>query len=154
MPGSVADRVAGFEYRSSAEGVPAGTLAEAVAALPAEVEVVVFRGPVDHGSTIDPTAAIGGLVERIGDRAQPGAQVAIPRVAAVDAVKRIEDGYVVEAVDRNTLNILRPPQVVDRRALAEALAPLDRDIPVAPAVVVAAAGGRIEIVAGPGSGAE
>jgi len=108
------------------------------------IAVIVFVAGSDRLD--DPAVA------RLVDELDSGAVAAIRRVPAVNAAKRVRDGMVVEAVDRSTLNLLRTPEVVDRRALEAALDGLrdlgdhDNTEVVHPTRLVAAAGGRVAVV--------
>lgn len=136
------------------DGVPIGAvrvepaeLTEVLSTLDPAVETLVFLTP----DAADHVNAAATQVERLvhGLRNAPGHVAAIRRVPAINAVKRVQDGMVVEAVDRETLNLLRPPEVVDRQTLATMLERLGsaagRD-PVNPTVLAASAGGRVLVV--------
>jgi 2-C-methyl-D-erythritol 4-phosphate cytidylyltransferase len=65
---------------------------------------------------------------------------------ATDAVKFVDDGLIVETVDRAALRLVRPPEVVRRSALVRAVAALDDEVMVNPSRVVAEAGGTVEAI--------
>ncbi len=143
----VAERVVGMAAADSATGtalVDRRRLAEALERFdrhhPA-IDVIVFLTADDDPA--DP--AIARLVEALD--AEHAA--AIRRVPAVNAAKRVRDGVVVEAVDRATLNLLRTPEIVDRRALVGALSALGthpEGDTVNPTRLVADAGGAVAVV--------
>ncbi|MEM9613610.1 MAG: 2-C-methyl-D-erythritol 4-phosphate cytidylyltransferase [Actinomycetota bacterium] len=144
--GSVAHcHVAETDTAATTIWLSAGTLRRELAALGPGVTTVVFhRG--------EPAAA-----PPTGDRAEPGADpgdVAPPDGADAtafyrapsSALKWTESGVIVRSVDRTLLRALCGPEVVDRQALAAALAAADPDAVVNPASAVAAAGGRVLVV--------
>ena len=126
-------------------------LIEVLATIDAGADVVVFLTDEarDDPATVARVIGLVGALRAAPDR--PAA--ATRRVPAVHAVKRVRDGVVVESVDRSTLNLLRSPEVIDRRALEEALGQLGsgaEPVPDAnvinPTELVAAAGGEVLVV--------
>ncbi len=133
--------------------VDVATLSEVLSTIDPSVETLVFHTAdevADESEVADLGEAVDGVIRSLVDRlsAEPDHVAAIRRVPAVNATKRVHDGVVVEAVDRETLNLLRPPEAVDRRALDAALARLDASGPptVNPTMLAAADGGKVLIV--------
>ena len=135
---------------TGAIAVDAVELVDLLATIDPAVGMLVFREADDAATEATGAAArtrIVHLVERL--RAEPEHVAAIRRVPAVNAIKRVHDGVVAEAVDRETLNLLRPPEVVNRQALDAALSRLGAvadDPPVNPTVLVSSVGGSVLVV--------
>ncbi len=127
--------------------VDPAVLAELLATIDAGIETLVFLTVEDADHVDAATARVVRLVA--GLRNTPGHVAAIRRVPAVNAAKRVADGVVVEAVDRETLNLLRPPEVVDRQTLETMLERLGSnrgDDLINPTVLAASEGGRVLVV--------
>lgn len=144
------DKVSVPSTPSDAVLVDAMVLAEFLPTIDPAIETLVFL-TADDAAQIDGTAAVR-IVRLVNElRNAPDHVAAIRRVPAVNAVKRVSDGLVVEAVDRETLNLLRPPEVVDRHTLEtklERLGPEPADEPVNPTILAAADGGKVLVVEG------
>lgn len=132
---------------TGATAVEAVELVDLLATIDPAVGMLVFCRADEAATEATARTLIAYLVERL--RAAPDYVAAIRRVPAVNAIKRVHDGVVAEAVDRETLNLLRPPEVVNRQALDAALSRLG-SVPdgfaVNPTVLVASAGGPVLVV--------
>jgi len=146
--GLVCDTVAGGEPPpTDAVLVDRAALIELLPTIGSAIETFVFLRSVDAASLdTGAMARISLLVDQL--RNAPDHVAAIRRVRAVNATKRVHDGVVVGAVDRETLNLLRPPEVVSRRALETALERLgpSHDAVVNPTVLAASDGGKVLVV--------
>ena len=150
-PGAVALVCEGSE-RGSVR-VDIATLAELLPTLDPTVEILVFLTESGSDTAAPPARdVIDQIAVLVRSLTAAAAAAAIRRVPAVNAAKRVRDGVVVAAVDRETLNILQPPEVVDRRALEAALEELEQlgrlsePSAVSPAVIVGSSGGEILVV--------
>lgn len=77
-----------------------------------------------------------------------GVDARFSTIPATDAVKRVRaDGVIVETVDRASLRLVRPPEVVRRSVLLEAIAGRSDDEVVNPSRAVADGGGGLSPVA-------
>lgn len=124
--------------------LPAGELLTALDSLPASVRVVIFVDELGHGTDL---ALDGPVVRALADAVDDGVvHAAIRPVPATDAVKRVDDGWVVESVDRETLNPVLAPEVVARDRLRRALAGVDADRDVNPTERIARSGGTVRVV--------
>lgn len=154
--GLVSETAATADAAADAEDpTPAGAvqvepsvLADLLAMIDPTVDTLVFLTAED-AAQLDgaATTRIVRLVERLRNAAEHVA--AIRRVPAINAAKRVVGGVVVEAVDRETLNLLRTPEVVDRRTLEKALNDFDEAPPratVNPTILAASGGGRVLVV--------
>jgi|SRR5437588_8501126 len=117
----------------------AGSVRAGLAAVPHEAEVVVVH------DAARPLASVA-LFERVVDAVRAGADGAVPGVQVADTVKVVEDGQVVETLDRARLVAVQTPQAfaagVLRRAHEQAGEGTDC------AALVEAAGGRVVVVPG------
>lgn len=132
---------------TSAVRVDPAVLVEVLATLDPAVETLVFLTDDDAVHSDAATARIRRLVA--GLRNESGHVAAIRRVPAVNAAKRVSAGVVVEAVDRESLNLLRPPEVVDRQSLETMLERLNVNRalgPVNPTILAASDGGKVLVV--------
>ncbi len=95
------------------------SLTRALAALPAEVDVVLVL-------TGDRRSADPGAVPDIVSAVRAGAQAVVPVVPLADTVKQVSDtGELLSTVDRSVLRVVQTPQGFDREALARAVAGVD-----------------------------
>lgn len=136
------------ETPSGAVRIDPVVLVELIPTIDPAIETLVFL-TAEGAEHVDAaaTAQIVRLVD--GLRNTPGHVAAIRRVPAVNAAKRVSHGVVVEAVDRETLNLLRPPEVVNRQSLVmmlERLGPNPGAEPVNPTILAASDGGRVLVV--------
>jgi len=73
-----------------------------------------------------------------------GAECGLVRsVAATEAVKRLEGGVVAEGIDRSLLFSPRPPEILRRACLDNAVMALTDEQWVSPSALVLAHGGQI-----------
>ena len=125
--------VAGGETRSD-------SVRRALAALPADVAVVVVH---DAARPLATPALFSAVVDAVS---VPGVDGAVPGVPLTDTIKRVQDGRVVDTLDRAELVAVQTPQafraVTLRRAHARNLDATDD------AALVEAIGGRVVVVAG------
>lgn len=121
--------VAGGATRS--ESVRAG-----VAAVPADAEVIVVHDAARP-------AASPALFDAVVAAVRAGADAAVPGLPVVDTVKRVDDGVVVETLDRSTLVAVQTPQAFRAAVLRAARGEATDD-----AALVEAAGGRVVVVPG------
>ena len=135
------------EEVSSSLRLPVGDLAAALAALGTDVAVVAVM------FASEATQRLGEVTEPVSYQAMveafdpAAAQALVAHVPATESVKRVLDSRMVESVDRATLVRVRAPEVLDRAALAAALAHQDAETLVDPAALVAASGGTVALYA-------
>lgn len=134
------DRVAA-EGEGAVAGGPtrSASVRAGLAAVPGGVEVVVVH------DAARPLAGVG-LFRRVVEAVRAGADAAVPGVPVTDTVKVVEDGRVVETVDRSRLVAVQTPQAFR----AEVLRRAHRAEPEATddAGLVEAAGGLVVVVDG------
>jgi 2-C-methyl-D-erythritol 4-phosphate cytidylyltransferase len=126
-----ADRVeqAGRLFDPPVSVVPGGaarqdSVASALAALPAEVDVVLVH---DAARPLVPVAVVDAVAEAV----LAGAAAAVPVLPVVDTLKRVDAaGLVTETVAREPLRVVQTPQGFRREVLSRAHAAAD---PAAPA---------------------
>jgi 2-C-methyl-D-erythritol 4-phosphate cytidylyltransferase len=108
-------------------------------AVPAEAAIVVVHDAARPLAT-------PALYERVIGAVRSGADGAIPGVAVVDTIKRVDDGLVAETVDRSALVAVQTPQAFSARTLraahASGLEATDD------AGLLEAMGGRVAVVEG------
>jgi 2-C-methyl-D-erythritol 4-phosphate cytidylyltransferase len=129
---SVPGAVAGGATRS-------GSVRAGLAGVPLDAEIVVVHDAARPLAGVD-------IFRRAVAAVRAGADAAIPGVPVTDTVKRVEDGRVVETVDRTRLVAVQTPQAfragVLRRAHAGAPEATDD------AALVEALGGTVVVVDG------
>ena len=101
--------------------------------------VVFFDDAVPDGALV---ALIDDMVEAFTESTDAAMAVGLP---FTEAVKWVDDGFVVGEVDRTRLVTVACPEVVDRDALEAALATLGDEMWVSPTSLVVAAGGSLRI---------
>lgn len=112
------------------------TLISRVASTLASTDVVVF---IDEPL---PDAATVHVIESMLD--EFGSECGLVRsVAATEAVKRLEGGVVAEGIDRSSLFSPRPPEIIRRACLDNAVMSLTDEQWVSPSALVLSHGGRI-----------
>src|SRR3954471_3666862 len=124
--------VAGAETR-------AGSVRAGLAAVPHEAEVVVVH------DAARPLASVG-LFERVVEAVRAGADGAVPGVPVTDTVKVVDDGRVVETLDRVRLVAVQTPQAFAAAVLRRAHEDTGEGTDCA--ALVEAAGGHVVVVAG------
>jgi 2-C-methyl-D-erythritol 4-phosphate cytidylyltransferase len=124
--------VAGGDTRSMS--VRAG-----LAAVPADAGVVVVHDAARP-------AASRGLFRAVVDAVAKGADGAVPGLSVVDTLKRVQDGLVVETLDRRGLVSVQTPQAFRAGALRDAHAANGEATD--DAALVEQAGGRVVVVPG------
>ena len=116
--------------------VHAPTLIARVASTLARTDVVVF---IDEPL---PDAATVSVIESMLD--EFGSECGLVRsVAATEAVKRLEGGVVAEGIDRSSLFSPRPPEIIRRACLDNAVMSLTDEQWVSPSALILAHGGKI-----------
>jgi 2-C-methyl-D-erythritol 4-phosphate cytidylyltransferase len=116
--------------------VHAPTLISRVASTLARTDVVVF---IDEPL---PDAATVNVIESMLD--EFGAECGLVRsVPATEAVKRLEGGVVAEGIDRSSLFSPRPPEIIRRACLDNAVMALTDEQWVSPSALVLGHGGKI-----------
>ena len=116
--------------------VHAPTLISRVASTLARTDVVVF---IDEPL---PDAATVSVIESMLD--EFGSECGLVRsVAATEAVKRLEGGVVAEGIDRSSLFSPRPPEIIRRTCLDNAVMSLTDEQWVNPSALILAHGGNI-----------
>jgi hypothetical protein len=116
--------------------VHAPTLISRVASTLARTDVVVF---IDEPL---PDAATVSVIESMLD--EFGSECGLVRsVAATEAVKRLEGGVVAEGIDRSSLFSPRPPEILRRACLDNAVMSLTDQQWVSPSALVLSGGGKI-----------
>lgn len=116
--------------------VHAPTLISRVASTLASTDVVVF---IDEPL---PDAATVHVIESMLD--EFGSECGLVRsVAATEAVKRLEGGLVAEGIDRSSLLSPRPPEIIRRACLDNAVMSLTDEQWVNPSALILAHGGLI-----------
>lgn len=110
-----------------------------LAAVPGDAEIVVVHDAARPLAGAD-------LFRRAVTAVRAGADAAIPGVPVTDTVKRVEDGRVLETLDRNRLVAVQTPQAFRADVLRRA----HRAAPEATddAALVEALGGRVVVVDG------
>lgn len=107
-----------------------------VASTLARTDVVVF---IDEPL---PDAATVSVIEAMLD--EFGSECGLVRsVAATEAVKRLEGGVVAEGIDRSSLFSPRPPEIIRRACLDNAVMSLTDQQWVSPSALVLSLGGKI-----------
>ena len=126
----------GGRYLGPSLQVHAPTLISRVASTLARTDVVVF---IDDPL---PDAATVNVIESMLD--EFGAECGLVRsTAATEAVKRLEGGVVAEGIDRSSLFPPRPPEIIRRACLDNAVMALTDEQWVSPSALVLARGGEI-----------
>ncbi len=110
-----------------------------IAAVDPGTEIVVVH------DAARPLASVSSF-ESVIAAVRGGADGAVPGVRVADTVKRVEDGRVVETLDRESLVVVQTPQAFAADALRRAHAS-DADA-TDDAALVEAAGGTVVVVAG------
>lgn len=101
--------------------------------------VVFFDEPVPDGALV---ALIDDMVDEFAEGSDDVLAVGMP---AIEAVKWVEDGFIVSEVDRSRLVTVRCPEVVRRDVFDEALESLDDQTWVNPTQLVVSCGGTLRI---------
>jgi 2-C-methyl-D-erythritol 4-phosphate cytidylyltransferase len=101
--------------------------------------LVFFDEPVPDGALV---ALIDDMVEVFAESSDAVLAIGAP---FTEAVKWVDDGFVVGEVDRSRLVTVQCPEVVDRDILEAALSTLDDEVWVSPASLVVSAGGSLRI---------
>ncbi len=110
-----------------------------LAAIPQDADVILVH------DTARP-AASAALFEAVVDAVRAGADGAVPGVAVVDTIKRVDDGVVVQTLPRESLVAVQTPQAF-RAAVLRAAHAASADA-TDDAALVERAGGRVVIVPG------
>lgn len=133
--------VLGGRYAGPSALVHAPTLIKRVSDLPVSVRTVVFFDePVPDAATV---ATIDAM---LAEFAKADTDVLAVGVMATEAVKRVDArGSVLEGIDRSALVSIRCPEVIDRKALADAVRHLTDELWVNPTSLVAAWGGKVRL---------
>jgi 2-C-methyl-D-erythritol 4-phosphate cytidylyltransferase len=124
--------VAGNETR-------AGSVRAGLAAVPSEAEVIVVH------DAARPLASVT-LFEEVVKAVRAGADGAVPGVPLADTVKAVDDGQVVETLDRDRLVAVQTPQAFAASTLRRAHE--DQHEGTDDASLVEAIGGRVVVVVG------
>lgn len=101
--------------------------------------VVFFDEPIPDGALV---ALIDDMVEEFTESTHDVLAVGAP---VTEAVKWVEDGFILHEVDRSSLVTVRCPEVVRRDALDDALDGAGDEMWVNPTELVVAAGGMLRI---------
>lgn len=126
----------GGRYLGPSLQVHAPTLISRVASTLARTDVVVF---IDEPL---PDAATVSVIESMLDEFGPECGL-VRSVAATEAVKRLEGGVVAEGIDRSSLFSPRPPEIIRRACLDNAVMSLTDEQWVSPSALVLSHGGKI-----------
>ena len=119
------------------------TAARLLDRLPRHIEAVVF---IDEPV---PDAALISLIDdMVAEHEATGVDAVANFVPAVEAMKRVEDGRVLEGIDRSKLVSVRPPEVLTRRAMQDAIRSLDAGLWVNPAALISRSGGSLRLYSG------
>ncbi|HVM55514.1 MAG TPA: 2-C-methyl-D-erythritol 4-phosphate cytidylyltransferase [Acidimicrobiales bacterium] len=110
-----------------------------LASVPEDAEVIVVH------DAARPAAGVG-LFRAVIDAVRAGADGAVPGVAVVDTVKRVDGDVVVETLDRRTLVAVQTPQAFRASALRSAHAAAAEATD--DAALVERAGGKVVVVPG------
>jgi 2-C-methyl-D-erythritol 4-phosphate cytidylyltransferase len=124
--------VAGGETRSAS--VRAG-----LAAVPPQAEVIVVHDAARPLATAE-------VWQDVMDAVAGGADAAVPAVAVTETIKRVQDGIVIETLDRHQLVLVQTPQAFRAGALRAAHA--GASDATDDAALVESTGGRVVIVPG------
>lgn len=116
------------------------SVAAGLAALADDVEVVLVH---DAARALTP----GVLIDRVVGAVRRGGTGVIPALPVSDTIKRVDDGVVLETVDRSDLVHVQTPQGFPRAALVDAYAAATREY-TDDAAVFQAAGGSVRAVEG------
>lgn len=141
---TIADRVAG-PASGAVTVVPGGgtrqaSVAAGLAALGGEVDTVLVH---DAARCLTPPA----LFDRVTRAVRSSGAGVIPALPVSDTIKRVDDGRVVDTVDRSDLVHVQTPQGFPRAALAAAYAGAAEEH-TDDAALFAAAGGAVTVVEG------
>lgn len=117
-----------------------GSVAAALAALPADADVVLVH---DAARCLTPADVVARVVAAV----RAGAQAVVPVLPVVDTVKRVEGDVVVETVDRTALRAVQTPQGFARVVLERAHAAA-QEAHTDDAGLVERVGGTVVVVAG------
>jgi len=132
--------VLGGRYAGSTVQVHAPTLALRVTQLPASISTVVFfDDPMPDGATV------ATIDDMLAEYEHIETDVLVQHVAATEAVKRVEDGFVREGIDRSRLVALRCPEVMDRALLTRAIETIGEHTWVNPTALMAGIGARLAL---------
>lgn len=126
----------GGRYLGPSLQVHAPTLISRVASTLARTDVVVF---IDEPL---PDAATVNVIESMLDEFASECGL-VRSTAATEAVKRLEGGVVAEGIDRSSLFSPRPPEIIRRACLDNAVMALTDEQWVSPSALVLARGGMI-----------
>jgi 2-C-methyl-D-erythritol 4-phosphate cytidylyltransferase/2-C-methyl-D-erythritol 2,4-cyclodiphosphate synthase len=133
--GPVADGIAGGERRR--DSVAAG-----LAATPNDASLILVHDAARPLASSD-------LVARVIDRLREGdCDGAVPAVPVRDALKKVDDGWVVETLERKGVVAVQTPQGFLASALRNAHASGGDEDAVDDAVLVERSGGRVAVVDG------
>jgi 2-C-methyl-D-erythritol 4-phosphate cytidylyltransferase len=117
----------------------AGSVRSALAAVPADAEIVVVH---DAARPLASPLLFAAVIAAVRD----GADAAVPALAITDTVKRVDGDRVVETVPREGLVVVQTPQAFRAAALRRAHATGSEGSD--DAMLVEQAGGVVRIVAG------
>ena len=116
--------------------VHAPTLVSRIGSTLLRTDVVVFIDePVPDAATVN---VIESMLDDLG-----GECGLVRSVAATEAVKRLENGVVAEGIDRSSLFSPRPPEILRRECLTNAVISLTDEQWINPSALVLAQGGSI-----------
>ena len=118
--------------------VAAGELRQALAAID-QIPLVAFVYPGDDHQL----ELLAAMLEAVSGQVDT---VAMRSVPAVDALKRVRNDQVVEALDRSLVRLLASPELINRAKLAAAVAALDESHPVNPTMLMSSTGHPPQIV--------
>ncbi len=111
----------------------------ALAAVPDDVDVIVVH---DAARPLAPPALFGAVIAAVVN----GADAAVPGLAVPDTVKRVNEGVVIETLDRTELVLVQTPQAFRAEALRGAH--VGEPDATDDAALVERAGDRVVVVAG------
>jgi hypothetical protein len=135
--------VLGGRYLGRSLQIHVPTASRLLDQLPPDIETVVF---IDEPV---PDAALISLIDdMVAERATRHVDAVVNFVPAVEAVKRVDGDRVAEGIDRSNLVGVRPPEVLDRKAIHEAIRGLGSRMWANPSALLAAAGGSLALFGG------
>lgn len=101
--------------------------------------VVFFDEPIPDG------ALVGLIDDMVDEFCESPVDVLAMGLPATEAVKWVEDDFIVSDIDRSRLVTVRCPEVIDRSILDAALDRLGDEMWINPTEMVVAAGGALRI---------
>lgn len=105
-----------------------------------DVDTIVF---IDE--PLPEPATVGRIDDMLAVFSDLGVEALSQWLPATEALKLGREGVVERGVDRSTVVAVRCPEVIDRQALARALAEENTDNWVSPTAAVARSGGRVAL---------